>query len=352
MEMMPSGLYNTTYQQDMSIFRTKYHWAWFFGFLIFLFLCPFFISNYVASIFNATGIAIIASLGVQVVLGYCGQITLGQAAFLGVGAYSWTLLAVKLHFPPLLAIPAAGLITAVIGVVFAIPSARIKGFYLAVSTLAAHIIIIHCITHLTSLTGGATNGLMGPVVRIGGISLISDRQKLYFIMPIVVIMVYLVTNLIRTRFGRAFIAIRDNDLAAEVMGINVFLYKVIAFAICSFCAGVAGSLWAISSRLIHPEQFTLMDSIWYIAIIIIGGMGSIMGIIFGTVSMQLLREFIIIFAPFLSKWVPSMSEALSAAFTAFLFGFIIAIFLIFEPRGLNHRWVILKIKYRLWPFPH
>jgi len=352
MELMPSGVYNTRYQQEISIFRTKYQWAWFFAFLIFIFVIPSFISNYIAAIFNTMGILIVAALGVQVVLGYCGQITLGQAALVGVGAYSWSLLILRLAFPPLLAIPVAGIITAIIGVVFALPSVRVKGFYLAIATLAAHIVIIYLITHMTGLTGGATRGLLAPTMQIWGHEFVTDKDHWYIIMTVVGIMTFLVRNLARTRYGRAFIAVRDNDLAAEVMGINVFLYKIIAFAICSFCAGVAGSMWSMSAGLLHPDQFTLGDSIWYIAIIIVGGMGSVMGVIYGTVFMQLLQEFVLIATPVVSDMVPVLTEQASSAMTAFLFGLTIALFLIYEPRGINHTWEIIKMRYRLWPFPH
>jgi branched-chain amino acid transport system permease protein len=228
----------------------------------------------------------------------------------------------------------------------------VKGFYLAMATLAAHVLIIYLISNLTGLTGGTTRGLLVPPVKLGGVSFMTDKQQWYLIMPIAVILVYVIKNVMRTKFGRAFVAVRDNDIAAEVMGINVFLFKVIAFARCSFLAGVAGSLWAITRGIIHPDHFTLLDGIWYIAIVIVGGMGSIMGVIYGALFMEILSEMVLVLTPYISSMVPVITEQSTAAMTSFFFGLTIALFLIFEPRGINHTWEVLKIKYRLWPFPH
>jgi len=352
MEQMPSGIFDTRYQQTLSIIRTPLQWGFFVGFLIFLFTLPLYISNYLSSVLNMMGIILIACLGVQVALGYCGQITLGQAAFMALGAYSWVILVTRLHFSILLAIPAAGFISAIVGIFFALPSVRLKGFYLAVATLAAHFIIIYVILHGGKLTGGASEGLISPPVEIANINFFSDKNQYFLIMLCVVIMIYLITNLMRSKIGRAFVAIRDNDLAAEVMGINVFLYKTLAFAICSFCAGISGCFWAIAQGIIHPDQFHLMDSIWLLAIVIIGGMGSIMGTIFGTVFMQTLKEIILIITPIAAERLSFIDVSRSSGIIYLIFGMILALFLIYEPRGLNQTWLIIKRKYRLWPFQH
>lgn len=352
MEQMPSGIYDVRYPQSLAIIRTSWQWVFFVGFVIFLFIFPLFISDYLASIINLIGIILVGSLGVQVVLGYCGQITLGQSAFVAVGAYSWCILVAKCNFNIWLAMPCAALISTILGILFALPSVRVKGFYLAIATLAAHFIIIYAILHGGNLTGGAKEGFISPIVKIGNQTFFSDRSKYYYVMPIVILMFYLMTNLMRSRIGRAFVAIRDNDLAAEVMGINVFLYKVLAFAICSFCAGIAGCLWAMTQGIVHPDQFSLMISVWYLAIVIIGGMGSIMGVIFGTLFMQILREVILIITPIVADTFTFIKVEQSSGIILIVFGGILAAFLIFEPRGLNNTWLILKRKYRLWPFPH
>lgn len=351
MEMMPSGVYNVKYEQEIAVIRTSPQWACLLGFLTLLFLLPLFISNHIISLLNLICVYIVAGLGVQVVTGYCGQLTMGQAAFVGFGAYSSALLTIKLHIPFFVSIPLAAILTGLVGILFALPSVRIKGFYLAIASLAAHLIIIFMISAFPDLTGGTTFGLQFPDIKIWDFIFNTDNRRWYLIMPITLLMVYLIKNLLRTKTGRGLIAVRDNDLAAEVMGINIFRYKIIGFGICSSCAGVAGVLWGVSQGLIHPEQFSVMDSIWYIAVIIIGGMGSIMGVIFGTIFLTVLDEVILGLAPVISAWFPFLTKQASASMSLFSYGLVIALFMMYEPRGLNHFWEYLKAKYRLWPFP-
>jgi branched-chain amino acid transport system permease protein len=245
----------------------------------------------------------------------------------------------------------AGLTAGIIGLIFGIPSVRVKGFYLAITTIAAQFIIIWVINHWEGVTGGFM-GIQVPYATIGGFVFRSAASQFYLIMSIAALCLFLAKNLARSRIGRAFIAIRDNDLAAEVMGINLFYYKLLAFFIGCFLAGIAGSLLAHWIGFISTEHFSLTESILYIGMIIIGGLGTTLGPILGVVFIRFLQQL-------LTVWVvPALeaTEALPAGFatgvTPMLFGLVIILFLILEPRGLAHRWALFKSAYRLWPFSY
>jgi branched-chain amino acid transport system permease protein len=238
-----------------------------------------------------------------------------------------------------------------VGMLFGAPAVRIKGFYLAMATLAAQFIIMWVIVHIPALSGGYL-GLEVSKPAIGGLVLSSVESNYYLIMVVTLIMVYLHRNLARSRVGRAFMAVRDNDLAAEVMGINLSSYKLQAFFISAFYAGIAGCLWAHYVGRLHPDAFPLMDSIWYLGMLIVGGMGSTMGAIFGTVFIQALEELVRYFAPAMAAAIPGLSGAIFAAAGQLIFGLVVILFLVFEPRGLNHRWEIFKAYYRIHPFAY
>jgi branched-chain amino acid transport system permease protein len=325
------------YQKETAIIRTKAQWIFVTGLLVFLLLCPPFVSQYTVSVCNNIAITIIACLGVQIVLGYCGQINIGQAAFMAVGAYSWALLCLKLGFSVWLAIPVAGIITCLVGMLFSLPAVRVKGFYLLLTTLTAHLLIIWIIASLEPLTGGVVNGLHAPTVSIGKVILRTDLQAWYVVMPVLMVMIFITINITRSRIGRAFVAIRDNESAASVMGINPFTCKVLAFGISTFYAGIAGSMWGITSQYLHPDQFDIMQGIWYLAIITVGGMGSIGGVVVGAIVMGVLRESIMWITPVVKNIAPSIGETVYAGATYIFFGLIIILFLLFEPRGLWHR---------------
>jgi branched-chain amino acid transport system permease protein len=334
----------------MAIFRTKTHWVWLFLLFVLLLTAPLYWGNYWLSVANLIGITIIAATGLSILTGYCGQLSIGHAGFIAVGAYTSAVLTNRLELPFLVGLISAGLMAGFVGLIFGIPSVRVKGFYLAISTIAAQFIIIWVINHWAGVTGGFT-GISVPPASIGGISLITQTSQFYLIVVITIIVIYFAKNLARTRVGRAFIAIRDNDLAAEVMGINLFRYKLLAFFIGCFLAGIAGSLLAHWIGFMNAENFSMMDSILYIGMIIIGGLGTTVGPILGVIFIRLLQVGITFVSPILES-----SLALPAGFTTgigpMLFGLAIILFLILEPRGLAHRWALSKAAYRLWPFSY
>jgi len=348
--MRPCGIFDESYTQDMAIVRTKQHWAVLVGALVLLYLFPLFGSYYMVSFLNNLFITIIVVLGLQIVSGYCGQISFGQPAFMAVGAYASAILTLKAGLNFWLALPLSGIIAGLFGVIGGAPSLRIKGFYLAIATIAIHFVTIWLIMHL-QITG-ATQGLNPMPPEIFGFPLDTDERMYFLILTVTGIMTFGARNMVRSKVGRAFVAIRDNDLAAEVMGMNLYHYKLLAFFISCFYAGIAGSLWGHFLMVVHPEQFTLTHALWYVGMIIIGGMGSIPGVFFGVIFVRILDEFVLFASPFLSDAFPWLGASPAAALGLSAFGLVLIIFLVFEPRGLAHRWEIFKSSYRLYPFAY
>jgi len=348
----PSGTYNVSYEQDMAIVRTRTQWVLSILGLVLLFCLPLFLGRQWLVMVNVAGISLVSVLGLGILTGYCGQISVGQAAFMGVGGYISAFLTAHLGLPFLVALPCAALGAGLVGILFGLPSLRIKGFYLAMSTLAAQFILLWCFGHIRPDILGGLDGIVVPRADLGGIALKTEQSQFYLIMTIAVLMTFLAKNLVRTRTGRAFIAIRDNDVAAELMGVNLFYYKLLASFICSIYAGVAGSLWVQYIRHVDPSHFTLLESIWYLATLIVGGMGSITGALFGTAFMRALNEAIAYFSPTLGAVFPNVAISVFASLSMIFFGLVIVLFLIFEPRGLAHRWEMFKSSYRLWPYPY
>ena len=345
---LPWRTLQENYAQDMAIFRTRRQWGALFIFLLVLFTCPLFLSDRMLTIMTMIGIAIISVHGLNILTGYCGQISIGHVGFMAVGAYTSAILTVKLGWPFWAAMPCAALAAGMAGLVFGLPSLKIKGFYLIMATISAHFIIIWLVLHLRSLTGGP-DGMPVPKPQIGGIVLASKASYFYLVMAMACLATFLAINIIRTRAGRAFVAIRDNDLAAEVMGISLWSYKLQAFFIGCVYAGVAGALLVHYYAFASVDQFPFMDSVWYLGMLIVGGMGSIPGAILGAVSLKLLDELVTVVGPILSKAVAAQAAASLALITR---GLVIILFLIFEPRGLAHRWGMIKAYCRLWPFSH
>ena len=348
---LPAGTRNYSYAEDAAIFRTKTHWFMLIALLVILFTAPTWFGNYWLSIANLIGITIIAVTGLNILTGYCGQLSIGQAGFMAVGAYTSAILTGSYHQSFLIGILSAGIISGLVGMVFGIPSLRVKGFYLAISTIAAQFIILWVVSHWTNMTGGYAGMEVGPA-SIGGIIFKSQTSEYFLILIVTLIAVYAAKNIVRTRVGRAFVAIRDNDLAAEVMGINLFRYKLTAFFIGCFFAGIAGSLLAHISRSISPDYFPFTDSVLFIGMIIIGGMGTTLGPILGVIVLRLLDVLVTKLSPALQSAFPHLPAGFTSGIAPLLFGLVIILFLIFEPRGLAHRWQLFKSSYRLWPFSY
>jgi len=349
--VLPGGAYSTKYESDMAILRTRTQWFLLGLGLALLFTAPLLANSYWLTWLTRLGITIVAVLGLHILSGLCGQISIGHAAFMGVGAYTVAILTTKVGLNSWLCLPICGLAAGLAGLVFGLPCFRLKGFYLAISTLAASYIIIWCIRYFTSVTGGFMGLPLDPL-RLGPIDL-SSRAALYCVtMAIMVLATFFAKNIQRTAAGRAFVAIRDNELAAEVSGIPVFRYKMLAFFIGCIFAGVAGWLWAYSQLRVNPDQFRLDDSMWYVGMLIIGGWGSTTGVFFGAVFLRLVEVLIDHVAPPLAEAFPSLEWQIYVSLGLILFGLIVVLFMVLEPRGLYYRWEKFKAYYRLHPYAY
>jgi branched-chain amino acid transport system permease protein len=303
-------------------------------------------------ILNMIGIAAIAAIGLNILIGYTGQISLGHGAFFGVGAYAAAILATRLGLPFYLSIPSAGIITALVGMIFGIPSGRLKGLYLTIATLAGQFIIEYVLIHWDSMTKG-TMGITLPTATIFQWEISGDRSFFFLIFISLVLTTWFAVNIMRSKYGRAFIAIRDNDRAAEGMGIPIFKYKLLSFGISSFYAGFAGAIWAYYMVSITAEPFNLGLSVEYIAMVIIGGMGNIPGAIFGATFITLLNELLRYLTGVLMNVGFVTSTGLNMApLREFVFGLAIVLFILLEPRGLAELWRIIRSSFRLWPFSY
>ena len=347
---MPAGLYHENYRSDERIFQTWFVRIWLISFLIACVLFPFFGSKYMISTMIEVGIAVIACLGLNLLTGFTGQISLGHAAFMGVGAYTCSILVGQAGVPFIVALFFAGFVTALVGMVFGIPSLRLRGLYLAMATIAAQFIIEFTIRRWDKLTGGVEGmyvdpGTLGPFH-------FDDRVHLYYLTFILAVLVTMATkNIVRARSGRAFVAIRDRYLAAEVIGVNLFKYRLLSFAVSSFFAGIAGALMAQYLEVITHESFTISQSIDYLAMCIIGGLGHIPGAIFGVGFWFILERILEVVTTTLNSTYPDHITWF-VSIREIVFGLVIILFLIFEPDGLAARWRTIRAYWKLWPFSY
>jgi branched-chain amino acid transport system permease protein len=334
----------------MAIVRTRLQWFVTVAGVLAIFLVLYLFANdYILGLVNLMGITIIAALGLQILTGYAGQFSMAHAAFMAVGGYASAIVASK-GVPFWVAIFIAALVSGLVGLVFGMPSVRIKGFYLLMATFAAQYIIMYVIRHWQGLTRGEW-GHPAPSPTIGDLKISDERGWFVLILASVIIATLLAKNIVRTKVGRAFVAIRDNDLAAEVMGVSLFRYKSLAFFISCLFAGAAGSLYAHWQRTIVPTAFELDFSITFLGYLIVGGLGSITGTFFGVTLLVLLTEGLTQLFGALGGAFPQ-AIGLIAPLRLVLFGVVVMLFLLFEPRGLAHRWERFKMYYRIWPYPH
>jgi branched-chain amino acid transport system permease protein len=348
----PSGVFFTRYEDDSALVRTRAQWIALALFGAALLLLPWVASPRLVAVANLMYVTAIVVVGLQLTTGYAGQVNLGQAAFMGVGAYGASVVEVKLGLPFWVAVPAGGLLAAAIGWAFGLTAARIKGFYLALTTIAAQFLFVFAVLNLPASWLGGVNGFSLKPAALGPLVLDTDRELYYLFLFGVAVMVFGAFGIARSRHGRAFVAVRDDDVAAGMMGIDVAGTKARAFVVGAFYAGIGGALWAYQVRFVSVDQFTLFNSIWMIGMIIIGGMGSIPGALIGVVVVRAIQEGITSAAPMVAEAVPFFGGEMIFASYNMVLGILIAASLLIDPKGLMHRWNILKATYRLWPFPH
>ncbi len=361
---LPCSVYHEDYTQDHAWWQTKFIRGKMILLLLFLFVViPTFADSYVLSICNNIGYTILGALGVQLLIGYCGQLTLGHAAFLAVGAYTSTLLVLECPCHKFLidwglaytiSIIAAAVVAGLWSVLFGLPSARVKGFYLILTTMAAQFVTVDfVIAQYVSKIGGRGQAFSLPpgTIKIGP-WVIDTNLKVYFMMVVLVILCVIgLANLLRSRAGRAWVAIRDNDISAEVMGINVVKHKLLAFFVAGFIGGIAGAFWISNIAAISYEHFPWFWSLWLVGVILIGGVGSIHGTIFGAIFMVVVMEGLqLAVMPLADTYPKLLMDFLFIKEAAF--GLAICAFLIFEPNGLAYRWWQIKNYFNLWPFSY
>ncbi|MBI4841938.1 MAG: branched-chain amino acid ABC transporter permease [candidate division NC10 bacterium] len=352
---LPSGVYHEHYAQDHAWWRTTFIRAKMVALFLFLLLIlPLTANLYLISVANIIGYTILSAMGVQLLIGYCGQITLGHSAFIAVGAYVSAIAMLQYQLPYPIALVLGALVAGLWSVLFGLPSARVKGFYLIMTTMAAQFITVDfIITQYVSQIGGRGTYFSLPpgTIRIGPWPIDSELKVYYLMIALIILCTAGMANLLRTRVGRAWIAIRDNDIAAEAMGVNIVKYKLLAFFVAGVLGGIAGSFWITSLFFVSPEHFQWSWSLWIVGVILIGGAGSLHGTIFGAMFITLILEGLKFAIIPLSDVFPALQERFLYVKEA-AFGLAIVLFLLYEPKGLAYRWQQIKNYFNLWPFSY
>jgi len=361
---LPCGNYHESYTEDHAWWQTNFIKGKMIVLALILFIViPLLADSYILSVCNLIGYTILGALGVQLLIGFCGQITLGHAAFLAVGGYTSTLLILEFPWPAILtnwglaypiSIIVAAFVAGIWSVLFGLPSARVKGFYLILTSMAAQFITVDfIITQYVAQIGGRGQAFSLPpgTIKIGPWVIDSDLKVYFLMLFLVIICCLVILNLLRSRAGRAWVAIRDNDISAEVMGINVIKYKLLAFFVAGAIGGVTGAFWISNLAAISPDHFPWFWSLWLVGVILIGGVGSIHGTIFGSLFMVLVMEGLqLAVMPLADTFPKLLMDFLFIKEAAF--GLAICAFMIFEPNGLAYRWWQAKNYFNLWPFSY
>jgi len=346
-----------SYREDERIFRTRFMRAWF---VLFFFLTALvFIGSlfgiganeYHYFILNLILINMIAAIGLQLLTGFTGLLSLGHAAFMGVGAYTSALLVTAWGWPFILSIFFAGLVAALLGIVVGIPSLRIKGFYLMVATLAFQFVIDYIIIHWEAVTRGI-RGIELPTPHVFGISLEKNQSYFVLLFILVVFMMWGAKNIARSKIGRAFVAIRDNDVSAEIIGIPIFPYKLLSFSLSAFYAGVAGALFAGLLRTAIPENYTFLNSIIFLAMVLVGGLGRLVGTVFGVIFITLVPVLLDLIVSYIANVYDPNFTVYLGPMKEFVFGGLIILFIILEPEGLVGVWIRIRDYFKIWPLPY
>ena len=349
-----TGQFKTTYASDQQLFPILQDRVFVIGFLVFAFgVLPFIGTEYLfLAIIIPFLILSLAAIGLNILVGYCGQVSLGTGAFMSIGAYAAYNLAVRVPDLNLIVIfLLAGVFSTIVGALFGIPSLRIKGFYLAVATLAAQFFVDWLFARVKWFTNDSSSGnVSAPPLAIFGYVIQTPVQQYLLVLAIVCVFALIARNLTRGAIRRSWMATRDMDVAAEVIGIRPLHAKLSAFAVSSFFIGVAGALWAfIRLSSWEPLAFDVNRSFQLLFMVIIGGLGSILGSFLGA-------AFIVILPLALNQLPTALGIPLSTAMISHIefmvFGALIVFFLIVEPHGLARLWSTGKEKLRLWPFPH
>ena len=349
MAAVQTGRYHRSYKSELRLWKTTPQITRMVILAIVLVLIPLVFDNYWMALVNTALIASIGAIGLNILVGFTGQISLGQGGFLAVGAFTSAILTDRMGVPVFFSVLGAVLLTAAVGMIFGLPALRLKGLYLAIATLASQMVIIFVVRRWDFLTEG--QGFVDVRrLEVFGFSIerANFEQQWYMILLVITIFAaFIATNIFRTGVGRSFMAVRDQDIAASAIGVN--LTRATAFGVSNGFVGLAGALMAHYTEIISWERFTLDVSIQYLAMIIVGGLGSVAGSIYGATFITFLPVLTRMMADELGGVAPTLRQQLPA-FEHAIFGLTIIVFLILEPKGLNRIWERIKEYFRYWPF--
>jgi branched-chain amino acid transport system permease protein len=335
-------IFKTDYDQDIRLFKHREAVFWYALLVAAVIAAPLVLDRYLLSQATFVFIYAIAGVGLMLLSGYTGQISLGHAAFFAVGSYTEAILIAK-GVPIFISLPTAGILAGLTGVVIGLPALRLAGIYLAIATLAFAIIVEEILARWESVTNGTLGILVDPIT-VAGIEFTEEWQIYYICLGVLVLILLAAINILRSPTGRAMVAIRDSEIAAQSMGVHLARYKTIAFAISAAFTGVAGGLYAHRLGYISPESYTILLSVEFLLLIVVGGLGSLHGAVFGAIFVIVLPQMVAV----LKEYMPS-GIANQTGIDAGIFGLVIVLFMLYEPLGLYGRW--LKIKHYFAIFP-
>lgn len=336
-------IFKTRYEQDINLFQHGGQMFWYTMLGVVLLIAPMLVSPYVLTQLSQICIYSIVAFGLMLLAGFTGQLSLGHAAFLAVGAYTEAALAIA-GVPFVVSVTASGIFAALVGVIVGLPALRVKGLYLGIATLAFGTIIEEIIARAEPITGGNA-GLMVPPISLFGLRFADGPAFYYLALAFAVGAGLILINLLRSPTGRAFVAIRDSEISAQSMGVNLAVYKTMSFAISAAFAGVAGALYAHNIRFLSPDQFTVVQSIELIMMVVIGGLGSVHGAVYGAIFLIALPQAINAVKPLLPAF---LSEATGLQPT--IFGLVLVLVVLFEPLGIYGAWLKTRTYFDLFPF--
>ncbi|MGH9694118.1 MAG: branched-chain amino acid ABC transporter permease [Bryobacteraceae bacterium] len=345
---MRSGDFKETYGELVALTDSTPVWLWSLVLVAALVVAPYLLNSYALSFLTIILITVVGALGLNILTGYTGLISLGHVGFLVSGAYAYAVLVSRYGLPPLVGFLGAGIIPALASLVVGAPSLRLKGLYLAITTLAFSFIINTVILEARTVTNGA-RGIAVQRPEIFGVSFDSDAAFTQLCLGFVILTLFATLNIRRSRVGRAFVAIRDNDTAARVMGINLHAYKLLAFVTSAFITGLAGALYGIYLSFVSVEGFPFLLSIEALAILIVGGLGSALGAVLGTVLIVLLPEATRLVFSLFSAQMDALFSTGAQELKSMLYGLVIILFLRFQPRGLVGAWHDIRRLCVNWP---
>jgi branched-chain amino acid transport system permease protein len=357
-------IFKTTYQQDLRLFRDNFQRDWYLALLASLLVLPVLLPDYLVD-FSLVLIFGLCALSLMVLAGFTGLVSLGHAAFLGIGAYAHVYFSQDLGLPWIVSLALAAGITTAAGVLVGLPALRMTGIYLTIATLAFALIIQEVFNHWDAVTGG----LRGKAVEkpiIFGVAFHGDAAFYFLCLAFLVGGLWITRNVLRAPTGRAWVAIRDSEIAAQSMGVNLAIYKTMAFAYSAAMMGVAGALFAHQVGFLAPDIFTVLLSIQFLLMVVIGGLGSLHGAIYGAICVALLPVLISEARDRVPDWLGQLFSvfgapaglAVAAAADRFvkqpglepgIFGLILVLFILFEPQGIYGRWVKIKLYFSLFP---